>query len=406
MNSSRKGVASVGRATGPGGGQPAGPGVAIAAVGLSLIAVCYGLARFAYGLFVPVLRDEFGLDRATAGAIAASSYVGYCGAIVAAMVLTARWGARPVAAIAGLTATVGTGLIAAAPTTQALAIGVVIAGSSTGLASPPLADAVARGVRAVRRDRVQTVVNAGTGLGVMTSGPVALMVQESWRLAWWIFAAVAAVVTLWTALTLPARRGSPCDGHGSRFPPSLLPAGVGRLLAAATLMGLASSAVWTFGRDIAVTTGGVSLQASTIMWIVLGGAGLLGACAGDIVGRIGLSSGWTAGMLALACATACFALASSSYPLLLIGAATFGAVYIALTGVLLLWGTYAYSASPAFGVGAAFLLIAAGQAIGSLVIGNLVDLAGQRTAFLAAAAVAATAASLTPGSFAAPVDSG
>jgi uncharacterized MFS-type transporter YbfB len=58
---------------------------------MSLIAVTYGLARFAYGLFVPELRTEFGLDGATAGAIAASSYVAYCVAIAAATLLTARW---------------------------------------------------------------------------------------------------------------------------------------------------------------------------------------------------------------------------------------------------------------------------------------------------------------------------
>lgn len=38
--------------------------VRLAAAGLSLIAVCYGPAWFAYGLFPPVLTEEFGLDGA------------------------------------------------------------------------------------------------------------------------------------------------------------------------------------------------------------------------------------------------------------------------------------------------------------------------------------------------------
>ncbi|HET6736824.1 YbfB/YjiJ family MFS transporter [Mycobacterium sp.] len=58
--------------------------VRLAAAGLWLIAVCYGLARFAYGLFLPVLTEEFGLDGTVAGAIASSSYIGYCVAIVVA----------------------------------------------------------------------------------------------------------------------------------------------------------------------------------------------------------------------------------------------------------------------------------------------------------------------------------
>lgn len=60
----------------------------------------------------------------------------------------------------------------------------IIAGSSTGLASPPLADAVARGLNADRADRVQTVINAGTDLGVMVWGPVALLTTGNWRIAW------------------------------------------------------------------------------------------------------------------------------------------------------------------------------------------------------------------------------
>jgi hypothetical protein len=32
-----------------------------------MIAVCYGLARFAYGLFVPAFSTEFNLDAAAAG---------------------------------------------------------------------------------------------------------------------------------------------------------------------------------------------------------------------------------------------------------------------------------------------------------------------------------------------------
>ena len=48
---------------------------------------------------------------------------------------------------------------------------------------------------AAHEPRLQTVVNAGTGLGVLVSGPVALVVADDWRVAWAAFAAVALVVT-------------------------------------------------------------------------------------------------------------------------------------------------------------------------------------------------------------------
>ncbi len=368
----------------------------LAGAGLSLVAVCYGLARFAYGLFVPMLREEFGLASGDVGAIAASSYVGYCVAIVTATLMTARFGGRPVAISAGVTATIGTAIIATAGSTAVLAVGVVIAGSSTGLASPPLVDAVARTVEPSRRDRVQTVINAGTGLGVLVSGPVALVVGDNWRTAWWLFTAIAAAVTVWTALAVPGRAATAADTARPQRPSSMLPAGAPRLLSAATLMGLSSAAVWTFGRDVAISTGGMSTQASTVMWIVLGASGLLAAFTGDIVTRLGLGSAWAMSMLALAAATAAFTLESNS-PLLLFGAAAlFGAVYIALTGILLVWSTQTYRGTPALGVGAAFLMIAVGQAIGSPLLGTMSDVLSPQTAFMSAAAVAAAGAFLVP----------
>lgn len=378
-------------------GSPVGA-AGLAMAGLSLIAVCYGLARFAYGLFVPVWRMEFGFDSATAGAIASSSYVGYCVAIVVATIATARWGAHPVAVTAGVTAALGTGLIAAAPNAGVLAVGVVVAGSSTGLASPPLADAVAHWVAADRTDRVQTVINAGTGLGVMVSGPVALLADQSWRIAWCAFALAAVAVTVWTAVAVPQHnRSGPASDLPWRtlLPTRWLPAGAVRLLAAAAAMGVGSSAVWTFGRDLVVTTG-VSPTTSTVMWIVLGGAGLLGALTGDLAARAGLDRAWIAAMLALAAATAGLAVAAGSHPVIFSAAAIFGAVYIALTGVLLLWGIRVYPDRPAFGVGAAFLLIAVGQALGAPLLGLLIDVITPTSAFVTAAATLVVGAAIHP----------
>lgn len=382
----------------------------LAAAGVAMIAVCYGLARFAYGLFVPVFGTEFGLGAAATGAIASSSYAGYCVAILVATLATARWGPRVVGTGAGLAAVIGTGLIAGAPNAAVLAAGVVIAGSSTGLASPPLADAVSRWVRVERADRVQTVVNAGTGLGVMVSGPIALLLSSSWRLAWAVYCGVAVLVTLWNAVTIPGaghRERSTTPARGSRPPehggaalvrPSRRwwKAEVARMLLGAATMGVGSSAVWVFGRDLVVAAGSVSEFASTLMWIVLGAAGMVGAFTGDLLGHTGLGRAWAAAMLLLAAATTTMALAPGWLPGIFVGAALFGATYIALTGVLLVWATRLYPDGPAFGVGAAFLLIALGQAVAAPVVGLLSDLATAPIAFCTAALVTALGAVLRP----------
>jgi predicted MFS family arabinose efflux permease len=101
-------------------------------------------------------------------------------------------------------------------------------------------------------------------------------------------------------------------------------------------------------------------------------------------------------MLLLAAATASFALVPGLLPAVVAAAALFGAVYIALTGVLLVWGTRTYPDSPALGVGAAFLLIAVGQALAAPVVGLLSDLVTAPIAFGAAALAAAGGAFALP----------
>ncbi len=361
--------------------RPDGPTPwAMIAAGTALIGACYGFARFSYGLFAPSFRDEFGLGPALVGVIGSGGYVGYCVAIVVSLLLTARLGARPVAVASGVVATLGTATVAAAPDGVVLAVGVLVAGASTGLVSPPLAAAVARWVPPERRDRAQVVVNAGTGLGVVLCGPVALLLAGSWRAAWATFAVGCALATAWIAVTVPgADRPRPA---GAASPPRApVPAGVARLLGAALLMGLSSSAVWTFGRDVVTARGGVGPGGSAAMWIVIGAAGLAGAGSADLARRLGLAHAWSAVLAVMSGATLLLALVPGSLPTVLLAAAAFGAAYIALCGLVLLWSTRLFPDRPSTGVGAGFLLIAVGQVVGAPLTGALVEGAGHLVAF-------------------------
>lgn len=357
--------------------------------GTLLIACCYGFARFAYGLFTPVLSGEFALTPTAIGIIGAGSYVGYCVAIVGSTVLTERLGPRRVAIAAGLVATAGVSTIAAAPTTSVLAAGVLVAGSSTGLASPPLAAAVARWVRADVRDRAQTVVNAGTGVGVVLSAPIALALFGQWRLAWALMAVLTAAVTALIAWAIPS---STDEARGS-VPPAARRPGTAALVAASLLTGFGSVAVWTFGRELA---GGLGDTTSVVVWTVLGAAGVAGAFGGDLVARVGLPTAWRVATLAMAGATLLYGLASDAVAAVLIAAAVFGATYIALSGLLLLWATRVYADSVSFGVALSFFAIAAGQAIGAPAVGTLAEKAGLPTAFAIVAVIGAAATAVRP----------
>lgn len=374
---------------------PAGAGSrwVLVGAGAALIGTCYGFARFAYGLFAPEFQTAFSIGPTLSGVIGAGSYVGYCVAIVVSLVLTERLGARRLAVSAGVVATVGIALVALAPSAPVLAAGVLIAGSSTGIASPPMAAAVSRWIRDGIQDRAQTIVNAGTGIGVLVSGPIALVLIDRWRWAWAAFAVLAAAVTVWVRVAVPCTDSERGDesGRGGYVP------GTAVLVAGAFLMGLSSAAVWTFGRDLITTEGGASDLVSASMWTVLGVAGVVGALSGDLVARAGLARSWTFVMIAMAGATALLALAPGSTAAIVAAAATFGASYIGLTGLVLLWSTRIYPERTSFGVGLSFLMIAVGQSIGAPVAGVLTDTAGAAAAFLGCAAVGLLGAFARPG---------
>src|SRR5829696_1469206 len=168
----------------------------LVAPGLAMIAITYGLARFAYGLFLPEMRETLELSESVLGLIGAGSYAGYCFAVLGALVFTCRAGPRLMAAVAG------------APTAWVLALGVLVAGSSSGLASPPMGEAVATAIPEASQDRANALINSGTSIGVALSGPAALLLTDQWRIAWVAFALVGGVVVAWNAMAMPRKLGS------------------------------------------------------------------------------------------------------------------------------------------------------------------------------------------------------
>ena len=359
------------------------PALRIGAVGFCLIAVCYGFARFAFGLFLPQIDGELGLGPSLSGLISGGSFAGYCVAIVASAALTERIGARAVAVGAALVAAVGMAGIALAPSPMILAIAVVVAGSSTGLASPPMAAAVAAAVERNRQDLTNTVINAGTSAGVALSGPIALAIAGQWRLAFGAFAVVAVLLAVAAAVALPASRGG--KGAGG-LPPMTGP--VLRLIVASFLMGAASTALWSFGGQLVSQQLGWGSTGTGLLWTCIGAGGIAGAWAGTLIGRFGLDPVhrtflglMAAGILAVGSGIATPALA-------MVGGALFGAAYVMLTGVYLVWGIRALPERPATGLMVGFLTIAVGQTAGAPLFGVLLAGPGAGLAVTAFAVLA------------------
>lgn len=364
------------------------PALLVGATGFGLIAVCYGFARFAFGLFLPAIAADFDLSPALAGMVSAGSFLGFCLAIVAAAWLTERIGPRRVAVTAGVAAAAGMLGIASAPSGPWLAACVVLAGSSTGFASPSLAAAVTSMLAPASRDSTNTFINAGTSAGVAVSGPVAALMGAEWRLA---YAGFAAATLLMVGATLKVLSGAaPERTRSAPLLPALTP-DLQRLCAAAALTGAASTVVWSFGADLLAASHGWGARQVGVLWSVMGCVGVTGAAAGLLIARLGLRTVHLAFHLALALAVAAIGCDLAPPPLVYAAAGLFGAAYLMLTGVYLVWGVSALPARPAAAVTLAFLALALGQTCGAMAFGFALERVGAGAAVPAFAALAVLA---------------
>ena len=349
-------------------------GAGLVGAGFALVAVCYGLARFAYGLFLPAIGAELGLDQTQAGAIGAGAFAAYCVAVCSASLLCVRIGPRAILVAAGVLATAGMALVASAQSPRMLGVAMALAGVSTGLVSPPLAAAVSMAVTPARQAAANTFVNSGTSAGVILSGPLALLFADAWRGAYAAFCVVSLGVTAWIWRASPTRTDASLQPRASLLllaAPELRPA-----LAVAFLAGAASTAVWTFGGRLLRDLAGWDAAWIGLAWIVIGAAGLAGAAAGALVRTFGLNTVHRLSLAAMAASFLTLAFLAGAAPLAFLAAALFGGSYIMLTGVLLVWGVEAVPSHPALGLGAPFLALAIGQAVGAPAFGALYDAGG------------------------------
>jgi predicted MFS family arabinose efflux permease len=385
--------------------MPAGPLFAVGAV--ALIAATYGLARLGYGLFLPAFSAAFSLSPTIGGLLASGTSVLYCAAALAGF-RYAPTRPRLMTVLAGATAALGSAGIAVAPGTAFFTVSVLVAGLGAGFASPALVELVQRNIESGKQKKFQSVVNSGTGFGVVAAGALALAVGSSWRLAWGLIAVItlAAMIGVLRADTSAAPSGSGKDrgqggGRGSdgkRSGTAVPPAGtvsmrkLRRPIAAALIFGAGSAAVWVHGRLLLEEQGGLPAAATAAAWSALGLGGAAAALAAPWLARHPVRTTWRITVLAVAAATGAFA-AAPDIPLLGFAAsALFGLAYTSATSVLIIWAAQV-SASSAAGTSVLFISLVLGQSAGSAVTGGMIEAAGFGPAFLTAA-VACTAGAL------------
>jgi predicted MFS family arabinose efflux permease len=356
------------------------------AAAFALTALSYGLARFAYGLLLPQIRNDLSFGAAAAGWIGGGAFAAYCLGIVFASLWSAKLGERAMAMLAGLTATAGVGLVALAPSAPVLGGAIALSGLSTGFASPPLASAVARGFEEHARPRANGMINSGTAAGIVFSGIAAAGFAADWRELYTLFALIGVAVTAWLWFALP--QGKPARQDTGIPLRQLARPGLAGLCAAAFLMGASSTAIWTFGADVLRGKLGFPETRLAIAWVTLGLGGLAGASTGILVARFGIGLVHRLALLAMAL---CYGMlmAATVAPLLAFAAmAWFGAAYIVSSGVLLIRGTALLAERPDLGLGVPFLAVAVGQMFGAPLFGAVLDGVNAWVALMLSAAMA------------------
>ncbi|WP_433346984.1 YbfB/YjiJ family MFS transporter [Micromonospora sp. CA-111912] len=160
-----------------------------------------GLARFAYGLLLPAMRDDLQWTLAEAGAMGTANGLGYLvGALATAPVVhrlgaaaAFRWG-MALTAVALATTAAGDDYLALLTARAAAGAAGAVVFIAGGVIASRIAARVASGVPI-------TVYFAGTGLGIVFSGATIPALGDQWRLAWVALGVAAAAATLvsWTA---------------------------------------------------------------------------------------------------------------------------------------------------------------------------------------------------------------
>lgn len=358
---------------------------------VALVAATYGLARLGYGLFLPAFSTAFSLTPAVGGFLASGTSLLYC-ASAAVGFRFAPDHPSLMTLLAGMTAALGSAGIAAAVNMPLFVAAVLLAGMGAGFASPALVELVQRNIEEAKQKQVQSVVNSGTGFGVVAAGTLALAFGSSWRQAWILIALLSLAAMIGVLRANNSRTGSAPAAPDRAVPDRMR--GMRQLrrpIIAAFIFGAGSAAVWVYGRALLEEQGGLSANISALAWIALGCGGAAAVLAAPWLARHAIETTWPLTVLAVAAATCCFAAAPQNPALSFGSSVLFGLAYTAATSVLIIWAGTA-AASSAAGTSVLFTSLVLGQSAGSALTGALIEAVGPRPAFITASGLCAVAA--------------
>ena len=348
--------------------------------GIAMIATIYGLGRFSFGLFLPDISNDLKLSASSAGLISSLFYLSYCFTIVYATLRTAKTGPKYMIMLASVLVILGLFMISISPNALTLSLGVLLAGASSGLISPPYGYAISLWIKWEQQGKANTWINSGTSLGLVFTGITAMLVFIDWRTTYLIYGVIAILITVWNFFVIPSLK------HSLKIYPGSLNildiSASKRIIMASTILGFSTAPFWTFSKSYVQQTDHYSPIALSIFWILIGVAGIFGGISGHIIDQYGIQFAYFFGVILMSVASILLALTPIVWIVPFLSSLIFGVSYIFITGVLLVWGVKIFVKNASLGIGIPFLMLAVGQVLGSMVAGPFIEDLGYTMPFI------------------------
>lgn len=303
--------------------------------GAAVVGVAFGMARYAYGLTLPDIRQELRLSELVLGLVASATFAGYLFGLLLARPLAARRGSRAPTTVGGVCGALGAVVVAVAQSPWLLAVGAVLAGGAGGWVWAPYSDIVTRLVPLRQQPRALAIITTGTSGGLVVLGGLAILAAlGSWRLVWAGIALAAVVAAAVNLRLVPRTKPVPHpDGrHNARSLARALrvPAGYAVVYFAVVVI------YFTYASD-ALDRGTLPAAAVPALYAAIGITGVVGVAAGAAAQRLGSGRVAALCLVMVAAALMLLGLASGSLAATATSACIFGMGYMTGSAVLAVW---------------------------------------------------------------------
>jgi predicted MFS family arabinose efflux permease len=361
----------------------------VGVAGATVVAVEFGMGRFAFGLTMPDLRADpafssSGLSDPVLGLIASATFAGYLAGIVGAPLLGRRLGPRAPTTLGCACGTVGGLVVLVAQHAGVLAAGAVLVGSAAGWVWAPYNDLVSAVAPPANRPGLLAGVSTGASAGLVAVAIVAAA-APGWRTVWaavGLASAAAAVLNLrWTPRVAPVPR----VGFRVAWRPLLLPA------AYALGYFVATTLFFTYAAE-ALRRGGLPSVAGPALYAVIGAVGLVGLMTGRWCERMGARRVAASCLGLVAVALAVLGLADDRWVVALGAAVVFAPGYMGGAAVMAVWTSALAPEGSTEALTSVIVVGALAAVVGPAVVGGLVGPLGLPAVLLGLAVLAAVGA--------------